>query len=198
MLILLCLRSCQSSPNFRAMKLSVLFSLFLGSASQPVRAVDLTTIPFRTMEGKATSLADYKGKVVLIVNTASKCGLTPQYEALEQLQKTYAGKGFTVIGFPCNDFMGQEPGSPAEIREFCKVRFGVTFPLMEKIHVKGPEQHPLYAALTGSNGAFPGDVKWNFGKFLIGRDGRPLMRFEPRQKPDDHEITAAIEQALGK
>jgi len=180
------------------MNLPTLFSLFLGAATLPVRSAELTTIPFRTIDGKPTSLADYKGKVVLIVNTASKCGLTPQYEALEQLQKTYSARGFTVIGFPCNDFMGQEPGSNTEIQQFCKVRFGVTFPMMEKIHVKGTEQHPLYAALTGPQGAFPGDVTWNFGKFLIGRDGKPILRLEPRQKPDSKELTTAIEQALAQ
>ncbi len=159
-------------------------------------AADLAAIPFRTIEGKETKLADYKGKVILVVNTASKCGLTPQYAALETLQKTYESKGFTVIGFPCNDFGNQEPGTAGEIREFCQTKFAVSFPLMEKIHVKGPEQHPLYTALTGKDGAFPGDVKWNFGKFLIGRDGTAIARFEPKDKPDSPEIIAAIEKAL--
>jgi len=161
----------------------------------PVAPPDLA---LNALAGDKRNLNDYKGKVVLIVNTASKCGLTPQYEALEQLQKTYSARGFTVIGFPCNDFMGQEPGSNTEIQQFCKVRFGVTFPMMEKIHVKGTEQHPLYAALTGPQGAFPGDVTWNFGKFLIGRDGKPILRLEPRQKPDSKELTTAIEQALAQ
>lgn len=178
------------------MKLSALFSLLVATSSLPVRAIDLTTIPFETIDGKPTSLADFKGKVVLIVNTASKCGLTGQYETLEKLHQTYAAKGFTVIGFPCNDFMGQEPGSHSEIQQFCQSRYGVSFPLMAKIHVKGPEQHALYKALTGPDGAFPGDVSWNFGKFLIGRDGKPIIRFEPRQKPDSKEVVAAIEEAL--
>jgi glutathione peroxidase len=159
-------------------------------------AAGLAAIPFKTIAGKATSLADYQGKVVLIVNTASKCGLTPQYEALEALQQKYAAKGFTVLGFPCNDFGNQEPGTAEEIQQFCKTRFAVSFPLMEKVHVKGSSQHPLYAALTGKDGAFPGDVKWNFGKFLIGKDGKALARFEPTQKPDSPEVTAAIEKAL--
>lgn len=159
-------------------------------------AAELTAIPFKTITGEDTSLATYKGKVVLVVNTASKCGLTKQYEALEALQKKYAEKGFTVIGFPCNDFGNQEPGSAEEIVDFCKTKFSVSFPLMEKIHVKGPEQHPLYAALTGKDGAFPGDVKWNFGKFLIGKDGKPLARFEPKETPDSPAITAAIGKAL--
>lgn len=161
-------------------------------------AAELTTIPFKTITGGDSSLAAYKGKVVLLVNTASKCGLTPQYESLEALQKKYTEKGFTVLGFPCNDFGNQEPGSTEEIVEFCKTRFSVSFPLMEKIHVKGPEQHPLYTALTGKDGAFPGDVKWNFGKFLIGKDGKPIARFEPQEKPDGEAITSAIEKALAQ
>lgn len=166
------------------------------AATVSAHAVELSSIPFKTITGEATSLTAYKGKVVLVVNTASKCGLTKQYEALEALHKKYADKGFTVIGFPCNDFGNQEPGTADEIVEFCKTKFSVSFPLMEKIHVKGPEQHPLYAALTGKDGAFPGDVKWNFGKFLIGKDGKPIARFEPKEKPDSPAITAAIEKAL--
>ena len=159
-------------------------------------AGDLADIPFKTINGESTSLAAYKGKVVLVVNTASKCGLTRQYEALEKIHQRFSAKGFTVIAFPCNDFGGQEPGTAEEIREFCSNRFKVSFPLMEKIHVKGAEQHPLYTALTGKEGAFPGDVKWNFGKFLIGKDGKPIARFEPKQTPDSPEVLAAIEKAL--
>lgn len=172
--------------------IATLVTIMIASA----HAVELGSIPFKTITGTPTSLADYKGKVVLMVNTASKCGLTPQYEALEALQKKYAEKGFTVIGFPCNDFGNQEPGTADEIQEFCRAKFAVSFPLMEKVHVKGPGQHPLYAALTGREGAFPGEVSWNFGKFLIGRDGKPLARFEPKQKPGDPEVTTAIEKAL--
>jgi glutathione peroxidase len=170
--------------------------LFAVAALATSHAAELSSIPFKTIAGKDTSLADYKGKVVLVVNTASKCGLTPQYEALEGLQKKYAEKGFTVIGFPCNDFGSQEPGTAEEIQTFCKTTYSVSFPLMEKIHVKGSEQHPLYAALTGKDGVFPGDVKWNFGKFLIGKDGKAIARFEPKQTPDSKEVTEAIEKAL--
>jgi glutathione peroxidase len=159
-------------------------------------AADLVTIPFKNIDGKEKTLADYKGKVVLVVNTASKCGLTPQYEALEAIYDKYRSKDFVVLGFPCNDFNGQEPGTEKEIEKFCKDKYDVSFPLMEKVHVKGAEQHPLYAALTGKDGAFPGDVKWNFGKFLIGKDGKPLARFEPQTKPDSAEVTEAIEKAL--
>jgi glutathione peroxidase len=162
----------------------------------PALAGELADIPFQTIDGKETSLAAYRGKVLLLVNTASKCGLTAQYEALEALHDRYQATGLVVLGFPCNDFGNQEPGSAEEIARFCKTSFDVSFPLMAKIHVKGPDRHPLYTALSGEGGAFPGEVSWNFGKFLIGKDGKPLARFEPAQKPDSPEITAAIEQAL--
>ncbi|MCW1921979.1 glutathione peroxidase [Luteolibacter arcticus] len=159
-------------------------------------AADLAAIPFKTIDGKDKSLADYKGKVVLVVNTASKCGLTKQYTALEAIYDKYRSKDFVVLGFPCNDFGNQEPGTEKEIEKFCKAEYEVSFPLMEKVHVKGAEQHPLYTALTGKEGAFPGDVTWNFGKFLIGKDGKPLARFEPKTTPDSPEVTGAIEKAL--
>jgi len=162
-----------------------------------VRAADLQTIPFKDMDGKDHTLAEYQGKVVLIVNVASKCGLTPQYKALEDLYLKYKDRGLVVLGFPCNDFAGQEPGNNEEIKEFCKTRYDVTFPLMDKLHVKDSGQHALYAALSGKNGAFPGDVKWNFGKFLVSREGKAIARFEPRTTPDSPEVTAAIEKALG-
>jgi glutathione peroxidase len=167
-------------------------ALLIVSAS----AVPLQDVPFQTMDGKTTSLKDYEGKVVLVVNVASKCGLTKQYEALEALYKKYAPEGFVVLGFPCNDFNGQEPGTNEEIRQFCQTKFNVTFPLFDKISVKGPSQAPLYAALTGPEAKFPGDVKWNFGKFLIGKNGEVLARFEPRTTPDDPAVTAAVESAL--
>ncbi len=153
-------------------------------------------IPLKTLAGKATTLGEQQARVMLVVNVASKCGLTPQYEALEKLQLKYKGRGFSVVGFPCNDFREQEPGTPAQIQDFCKSTYGVTFPLMEKIHVKGAEQHPLYAVLTGKNAVFPGDVAWNFGKFLVTSDGKVLKRFEPKTVPDAPEVVAAIEAAL--
>ena len=159
-------------------------------------AADLTSIPFKTISGKETNLAEYKGKVVLVVNTASKCGLTPQYEKLEAIYDQYKKKDFVILAFPCNDFGNQEPGTAEEIKEFCKDNYKVSFPLMEKVHVKGAEQHPLYTALSGKEGAFPGDVTWNFGKFLIGKDGKPIARFEPKTTPDSPEVTEAIEKAL--
>jgi glutathione peroxidase len=172
--------------------ISSLFAAQIAVAS----AADLTSIPFKTIAGEETSLADFKGKVVLIVNTASKCGLTGQYAGLEKLYDTYKDQGFVILGFPCNDFMGQEPGTHEEIVQFCQTKFDVSFPLMAKIHVKGKNQHPLYTALTGPQGAFPGKVKWNFGKFLIAHDGTPLARFEPRDKPESPELVKSIEKAL--
>jgi glutathione peroxidase len=159
-------------------------------------AADLTPIPFEDAGGKETSLKAYSGKVVLLVNVASKCGLTPQYETLEALYKRHQSENFVILGFPCNDFANQEPGSIEEIKKFCKSSYDVTFPIMGKLHVKGESQHPLYAALTGKNGAFPGDVRWNFGKFLIGKDGKPIARFEPTTTPDSHEVTEAVEKAI--
>ena len=161
-------------------------------------AADLTTIPFSDAAGKQTSLKDYKGKVILVVNLASKCGLTPQYAALEALYKKHKDAGFVVLGFPCNDFGNQEPGTIEEIQEFCKTEYDVTFPVMDKLSVKGENQHKLYDALTGKDGAFPGDVSWNFGKFLINKDGKAIARFEPATKPDSAELTGAVEKALAE
>ncbi|AYG03731.1 glutathione peroxidase [Gryllotalpicola protaetiae] len=156
-------------------------------------------IPVTTIDGGSTSLADYSDKVVMVVNVASKCGLTPQYEQLEQLQKAYGSRGFTVIGFPCNQFGGQEPGSAEEIVEFCSATYGVTFPLMEKIDVNGADAHPLYRELTGTPDGehVAGDVQWNFEKFLITPDDT-VTRFRPQTRPDDPEIVAMIEQALDR
>ena len=159
-------------------------------------AGSLYQIPVKDIDGKDTSLDAYKGKVLLIVNVASKCGLTPQYKALESIYEKYKGSGFTVLAFPCNQFMGQEPGTNEQIKQFCSENYSVTFPLFDKIDVNGPKRHPLYVALAGAESPFPGDIKWNFGKFLIGRDGKILKRFEPRTAPDSQEVIAAIEAAL--
>jgi glutathione peroxidase len=159
-------------------------------------ASDLRQIPLKDIDGKPTSLKAYDGKVLLVVNVASKCGLTPQYKALEALHQKYKDKGFSVLGFPCNDFGSQEPGSNDEIKEFCSSKYNVSFPMFDKLHVKGSERHPLYEALSGEGSPFPGDVKWNFGKFLVGRDGKILKRFEPKVTPDSPEVTQAIEAAL--
>ena len=159
-------------------------------------AADISEIPFETADGKETSLAAYKGKAVLLVNVASKCGFTKQYSGLQKLYEEKKGDGLVILAFPCNDFGGQEPGSIEEIQKFCSTKFDVTFPIMAKIHVKGKEQHPLYTALTGEDGAFPGNVKWNFGKVLIGKDGKPIARFGSSTKPDSDELVKAISTAL--
>ena len=161
-------------------------------------ADSLDAIPFKTNDGSDSSLKAFADKVVLVVNVASKCGNTPQYAGLEALYKKFGPEGFVVLGFPSNDFGGQEPGTNSEIKAFCSSKYAVTFPLMDKVHVKGADQCPLYAALTGPSAKFPGNVKWNFGKFLIGRDGSVLARFEPGTKPEDPAVVAAITAALKK
>ncbi len=161
-----------------------------------VHGSSIDEIAVKDIDGKDTSLKAYKGKVMLIVNVASKCGLTPQYKALEAIHEKYKDKGFTVLGFPCNQFNGQEPGTNEEIKEFCSTKYNVTFPLFDKIDVNGPKRHPLYKELAGPQSPFPGNIKWNFGKFLIGRDGKIIKRFDPQTTPDSPEVTSAIEAAL--
>lgn len=154
-------------------------------------------IPLRTLDGEARSLSDFRDNVLLIVNVASKCGLTPQYAGLEALHERYSARGLAVLGFPCNQFGAQEPGTPEQIAEFCSAEYGVTFPLFEKISVNGPSRHPLYGELTKVADAAgkAGDVEWNFEKFLVGRDGT-VQRFRPKTKPDDPALLQAIEAAL--
>jgi glutathione peroxidase len=149
----------------------------------------------KDIDGKDVDLADYKGKVVLIVNTASKCGLTPQYEGLEALYKKYKDKGLVVLAFPANEFGKQEPGSNSDIKEFCKDNYSVSFPLFSKIVVKGDGIHPLYKQLTSAPG-YSGEIGWNFAKFLLNREGEIVGRFDPREKPDSDKIVEAIEKAL--
>lgn len=176
----------------------------------------LQEIPLTTITGDATSLADHAGKVLLVVNVASKCGLTPQYTGLEQVHERFAGRGFSVLGFPANNFLGQEPGTNDEIAEFCSVNYSVTFPLHGKISVAGDDKHPLYTALTAAAPRAAGDpdgfratlkghgltvnddpeILWNFEKFLIGKDGNVVARFAPTVAPDDPLVVEAIEAAL--
>jgi glutathione peroxidase len=156
------------------------------------------TFEVETIDGTRTTLAPYRGQVALVVNVASKCGFTKQYEGLQKLYEDYRGRGLVLLGFPSNDFMGQEPGTNAEIRQFCSLNFGVTFPLFAKIKVKGEDKHPLFGWLT-DNALHPGmggEVSWNFNKFLIGRDGKLVARFGSRTTPDAAELTEAVEQAL--
>lgn len=167
-----------------------LFSPFFAVASTAtVAASDLQSIPFRDAEGNRRSLKEFSGQVVLIVNVASKCGFTRQYASLEALYQKHKDDGLVILAFPCNDFGGQEPGSIAEIRNFCSTTYNVTFPIMDKVIIRGDARHPLYAAM-------PGNVRWNFGKHLIGRDGEHLAFFGSRTKPDSEEMTNAITAAL--
>ena len=161
--------------------------------------MNLNDVALTTIDGKSTTFGDYADKTVMVVNVASKCGLTPQYEQLEELQKKYADKGFTVLGFPCNQFMFQEPGSSEEIAEYCSMTWGVTFPMFQKVKVNGPGKHPLYKELTKTKDAagLAGPVMWNFEKFLVSPDGT-VHRFRPTMKPDDPEIVAAIEASLAQ
>ena len=163
----------------------------VAGAAAPV-VLDLT---YRPLAGKAPVNLNktYGGKVLLVVNTASKCGFTPQYEGLEALQQRYAARGFDVLGFPSNDFKGQEPGSEQQIQEFCTLTYGVKFPMFEKVHVLGADATPLYQRLTAATGVAPG---WNFHKYLIARDGRVVAQFPSKVKPDDPAVTAAIEREL--
>jgi glutathione peroxidase len=158
----------------------------------------LYDIPIATLGGEPSSLAAFRGKAVLAVNVASKCGLTPQYEGLEKLQKTYADRGFTVVGFPCNQFLGQEPGTAEEIQEFCSTTYGVSFPLFEKIDVNGAHRHPIYSELTASPDpqGKSGDIEWNFEKFLLSPEGRVVARFRPPVTPEDPAVVQAIEDLL--
>ncbi|MEU5612142.1 glutathione peroxidase [Streptomyces sparsogenes] len=160
--------------------------------------MSLYDIPLHTLSGEPTTLGAHRGTALLLVNVASKCGLTPQYEGLERLQQRYAERGFTVLGFPCNQFAGQEPGTAEEIRTFCSTTYGVSFPLMEKIEVNGEGRHPLYAELTKAEDASgeAGDIQWNFEKFLISPRGEVVARFRPRTEPEAAEVVAAIEAQL--
>jgi glutathione peroxidase len=154
--------------------------------------------PVNTLAGEPSSLAEFEGRPFLVVNVASKCGLTPQYTGLERLHEAYQDRGFSVVGFPCNQFGAQEPGSAEEIATFCSTTYGVTFPLFEKIDVNGDDRHPIYAELTATADAegHDGDIRWNFEKFLVGADGS-VQRFSPMVTPEDPALVAAIEAALG-
>jgi glutathione peroxidase len=154
----------------------------------------------KNIDGQEVKLDTYRGKVTMLVNTASKCGLTPQYEGLQTIYDRYKDKGFTVLGFPANNFMGQEPGTEKEIKEFCTLNYKVSFPMFSKISVKGEDQHPLYTFLThkDTNPGFEGDITWNFEKFLADKNGKIVARFSPKTKPDDPEVIKAIEAELAK
>jgi glutathione peroxidase len=164
-------------------------SLFAGSG--------VYSFTLNSIDGKPSPLADYKGKVVMLVNVASKCGYTPQYSALEAIYEKYKDQGFVILGFPANNFGAQEPGTNEEIKTFCSRKYSVSFPMYSKISVKGDDQAPLYAYLTKETGpGITGEIKWNFTKFLVDRDGKVVQRFEPAVTPDSQEVTSAIEKQL--
>lgn len=183
--------------------ISAMLFLVIGCMAQTTKEVPMNTfydIEVNTIAGEPVRMEQYKGKVLLIVNTASKCGFTGQYDGLQKLYETYQDRGLVILGFPSNNFMGQEPGTNEEIQSFCTLNYGVTFPLFEKIDVKGKGQHSLYSYLTSkkTNPEFSGKISWNFNKFLISSDGQIINRFGSRTKPDDSDLMEAIEKELVK
>ena len=181
-------------------KLYLMVMFCLACASLTAQSKSIYDFTMKSIDGDPVSLKSYHGKVVLLVNVASKCGFTPQYAALEALYEKYKDRGLVIVGIPANNFMSQEPGTDAEIKTFCTNKYNVTFPMMSKVSVKGDDETPLYLFLTdkSANPQIGGDIKWNFTKFLFDRDGKPVARFEPATKPDSPEVTAAIESALGQ
>jgi glutathione peroxidase len=167
-------------------------------ATAAMEAKSVLDFTMKNIDGKEVPLESYKGKVLLIINVASKCGNTPQYDGLEKLFMKYRDQGFMILAFPANNFLAQEPGTDAEIKQFCSTKYNVTFDLFSKISVKGSDQHPLYRFLTSeeTNPGFAGDIKWNFQKFLVGRDGKVIGRFAPKLQPESDELVGAIESAL--
>jgi glutathione peroxidase len=178
----------------RGALLGALLWLLAGASAPPETFVLDHTM--KRIDGKEQSLSDYRGRVLLLVNVASKCGLTPQYEGLEALYERYRERGFEVLGFPANDFAGQEPGADPEIATFCRSTYGVEFPMFSKITVKGPDQHPLYQQLTGLPAPIGGEVQWNFQKYLVNRRGEVVAKFDPRTAPEDPAVVARVEELL--
>lgn len=179
-----------------AMRFIALLTVLLLLQTVIVHAGSIYDLSVKDIDGKDVSLSAYKGKVLLIVNVASKCGFTPQYKGLETIYEKYQDQGLVILGFPCNQFHEQEPGSNEEIKQFCTSKYGVTFPMFDKIDVNGENRHPLYILLAGKDSPFPGDISWNFNKFLISRDGKILKRFDSKATPESPEVTAAIQSAL--
>jgi glutathione peroxidase len=179
------------------MKSLLLFAAALGALTvSAAGASPLYDVTVKDIDGRNMKLDAYRGKVLLILNVASECGYTPQYEGLQAVFSKYQAQGFVVLGFPCNQFGAQEPGTAAEIKKFCSTNYRVTFPLFDKIEVNGPGRHPLYEVLAGKSSPFPGNIKWNFNKFLVGRDGTVLKRFDSGTEPEAAELTSAVEKAL--
>jgi len=180
------------------MKTTFLALLMASATVAAASDASIYDVPLKDIDKKPTTLKMHKGKALLIVNVASKCGLTSQYRGLEALHQKYKDNGFAVLGFPCNQFGGQEPGTNEEIKAFCSSRYQVTFPMFDKIDVTGGKKHPLYEKLSGKKARFPGEVGWNFGKFLIGKNGEAIARFDPGEEPDSEKIVKAIEKALSE
>jgi glutathione peroxidase len=184
------------------MSLLILFSIQISAKLNPQTPSETSNnildLIVKNIDGKEVKLSQYKGKVLLIVNVASKCGYTPQYEGLEKLYEKYKDNGFEILAFPCNDFGGQEPGTTEEIKEFCSTKYNVTFPLFDKIKVIGKEKSPLYERLINSKNVEQGDIKWNFEKFLIDKNGEIVARFRSKVKPESEELISAIEKELNK
>ncbi len=183
------------------MMIKTLLAAALGMAVMSASAMAASSVydfTLKSIDGKPTPLSDFKGKVVLLVNVASKCGYTPQYTALEALYEKYKDRDFVIVGVPANNFGGQEPGTNEEIKTFCKSKYSVTFPMMGKVSVKGADQTPLYQFLTASDtdSKFAGEIKWNFTKFLVSKDGKIVNRFESKVTPDDPQVIAAVEHEL--
>jgi glutathione peroxidase len=176
----------------RSLVLAVMLAAAVPAAAKEGSAMSFFDLSTRTLDGTPQPLSAYRGKVVLVVNTASECGFTPQYAGLERLHEEYGPKGFAVLGFPSNDFGGQEPGTPAEIADFCSTRYGVSFPLFEKVVTKGSGQSPVYAFLTKAHG----EPKWNFHKYLVGKDGQVVAAFPSKVTPESAELRTAIDAAL--
>jgi glutathione peroxidase len=181
-------------------KLGLVLLLCVAGGTSWAATKSIYDFTMRSIDGEQVSLGKYKGKVVLLVNVASKCGFTPQYTGLEALYEKYKDKGFVIVGVPANNFMSQEPGTDAEIKKFCTNKYNVSFPMMSKVSVLGEDKTPLYQYLTdqSTDPKFAGDIKWNFTKFLVGRDGKLVARFEPAVKPDSTEVESAVESALGQ
>ena len=193
-------RASQPHPRARALRVTALAAgaaLVALAAAAASSGPDVLTLTMKRLDGSMQDLSAYKGRVVLIVNTASKCGFTPQYEGLEALYRKYGPQGFVVLGFPSNDFKQQEPGSDAQIQEFCRATYDVQFPMFSKISVKGDAMHPLYRMLTGLPVPLGGPVEWNFQKYLVDRTGHVVAKFPPAMKPDDPRVLAQLEETLG-
>ncbi len=181
-------------------KVFLILSLCVVAAISFAQSHSIYDFTIKSIDGQPVSLKSYSGKVVMLVNVASKCGFTPQYSSLESLYEKYKDRGFVIVGVPANNFMQQEPGTNEEIKAFCTRKYNVTFPMMAKVSVLGEDETPLYRFLTdkSTNPQYSGDIKWNFTKFLFDRNGNPVARFEPPVKPDSPEVQSAIESALGK